>query len=195
MLKELITSLLGKRIIVSSAPGAGASSFTLYIANTILDNNKLVLYYNPDRDIDREFVKKYYPRVFSDAVWLTSTLEDFLELYAEHSQLFDTLIVDPGDITMVDKHILPTLGCVRRPGATLICTSQIRQDPNKAWAPYSTLEALNSFDYSIWITKVTGIHPVFIQKYIDVHDKIRSGQNLILRDIANYTLEGNIVQA
>lgn len=195
MLRDLVNQLLGKRIVVSSAPGGGSSSFALYMANTILENDKMVLYYNPSADIDRNFVKKYYPRVFDQAIWLVTSLELFLECLQLSENIFDCLIIDPGDTTMINPEIIPAIGLQKSPESTLLVTSQIRQDPNKAWAPYSTIERLNSFDYSLWITNVTGKHPMYIQKYVDVYQEIRSGNNFKMRDIAFYTSEGNIIEA
>lgn len=195
MLKDLVNQLLGKRIVLSSAPGNGASSFALYMVNTILEEDRMVLYYNPTGDVDRFFVQHYYPRVYEQAVWLIAPIELFLEYLQLFSKDFDCLIIDPGDTTMINQDIIPAIGELRKPESTLIVTSQIRLDPNKAWAPYSTIEKLNAFDYSIWITNVTGKHPVFSQKYVDVHTEIRSGTNFKFRDIAYYTKEGNVVEA
>jgi len=194
MLKDLVNQLLGSRIVISSAPGNGASSFALFMANTILDTDSLVIYYNPTADIDRGFVEAYYPRVFEQAIWLVSPLDAFLEYINSIEFNFDCLIIDPGDTTMVNPEIVPTIGKLKRTKSTFICTSQLRMDPKKDWAPYSTIEKLNAFDNSIWIRNVTGIHPVFNLKYIDVHKEIRSGSNFVMRDIAYYTNEGNIVE-
>lgn len=194
MLKDLVSLLIGRRVVVSSAPGNGASSFSLYMLNTILEEERLVLYYNPSRDIDREFVEKYYPRVYKHAVWLECPVDDFLEYFQFSGSEYDCIVIDPGDTTMINKQIVPQIGHLRRRDSTFIVTSQIRQDPNKGWAPYSTIEKLNSFDYSIWIRNATAGHPVFILKYVDIYTEIRSGSNFKLRDVAHYTKEGNIVE-
>lgn len=196
MLREIVTDFIsGKRVILTSSTNNGCSSFALYAANTILDkSNGLLLYYNPSRDVDRDFVKKYYSRVHKNAVWIESPLDSFLELLQAIDHNYDCLIIDPGDVLMVNKKLVPTLGALRRKESTIIFTSQIRQDPNKGWAPYSTLERLNAFDSSIWITNVTGNNPIYRMKYIDVFQEIRSGNNYIARAAAKYTDEGNIIE-
>jgi hypothetical protein len=195
MLKDIVTDFVeGKRVVLTSSTNNGCSSFALYIANTILDNDRVVLYYNPSRDIDREFVGKYYPRVLQNAVWVESPLDSFLEFLQGLGYSYDCLIIDPGDVLLVNKNLVKTLGSLRRPGASIIFTSQIRQDPKQGWAPYSTIEKLNDFDYSIWITNVTGNHPIYKLKYIDIFKDIRSGNNFIARDIAKFTDEGNIIE-
>lgn len=194
MLKDLVKQLCGNRLVVSAAPGNGVSSFTLYMVNTILEEDKAVLYYNPTADIDREFVRTYYPRAYNGTEFLTCPLTDFLEYVQYSNGFFDCVVLDPGDTTMIEPDIVPTLGLLRKANSTLIVTSQIRQDPNKGWAPYSTIEKLDSFDYSIWITNVTGGHPIFKQKYVDVYPTIRSGNNFVMRDVAYFTKEGNIIE-
>lgn len=194
MLKDLVNQLLGSRIVISSAPGNGASSLALYMANTILSEDRFVVYYNPTADVDRVFVEKYYPRVFEQALWMYAPLSDFLSFFQDASSDIDCLIMDPGDTAMVDKYIVPTIGLARKKNSTFICTSQIRLDPNCGWAPYSTIERLHAFDNSIWITNVSGGHPIYKVKYIDVYKGIASSQNLSARELAYYTEEGNIVE-
>lgn len=195
MLKDIVQDfVIGNRVVITSSTNNGCSSFALYVANTILNNDNVVLYYNPSRDIDREFVKKYYPRVHKSAIWIESPLDSFLEVLHAIGHEYDCLIIDPGDVLMIDRKLVPTLGGLRKRGSTIIFTSQIRQDPNKGWAPYSTLEKLKKFDSSIWITNVTGSNPVYNLKYIDVFQEVRSGNNYIARAIAKYTDEGNIVE-
>lgn len=182
-----------KRVVVTSSTNNGSTSFALFLANTILSEDKVVLLYNPTRDIDRGFVKTYYPRVYDNVIWMHSPLDSFLEYLQESTFNFDCLIVDPGDCLMVNPEIVRTIGSLRRKGSTVIFTSQIRQDPHKGWAPYSTIERVNSFDYSIWITKVTEAGGMFKKKWVDVHKEIRSGTNFIARYVAMFTDEGNIV--
>lgn len=195
MLRDIVEDfVIGKRVVVTSSTNNGASSLSLFTANTILKDDKIVIIYNPSGDIDREFVKKYYPRVYNDALWITSPLNTFLEFLQFIQFGFDCLIIDPGDVLMVNKKIVEVIGNLRRKSSTFLCTSQIRQDPNKGWAPYSTIERVGAFDYSIWITNVSGEHVLFKKKYIDIHKDKRSGNNFIAREIAKFTDEGNIVE-
>lgn len=195
MLRDIVSDHIeNKRVVITSSTNNGCSSFTLYIANTILDDDKLVIYYNPSRDIDREFVSKYYPRVLKNAMWVESSLESFLELLQSSGYSYDCLIIDPGDVLMVNKVLVSTLGQLRRPGSSIIFTSQIRQDPKLGWGTYSTIERVNAFDTSIWITNVTGGNKLYNMKYIDVFKEIRSGNNFIAREIAKFTDEGNIIE-
>ena len=154
----------------------------------------VVIYYNPSRDIDREFVGKYYPRVLKSAVWIESPLESFLEFLQSSGYNYDCLVIDPGDVLMVNKDLVISLGNLRHPEASIIFTSQIRQDPKVGWSPYSTVERVNAFDTSIWITNATGSNPLYKIKYIDIFKEIRSGNNYVAREIAKYTDEGNIIE-
>lgn len=195
MLRDIVSDyILEKRVIITSSTNNGASSLSLFTANTILNEDKVVVYFNPSGDIDREFVKRYYPRVFKDAIWIRSPLDSFLEFLQYINFSFDCLIIDPGDVLMINKRLIKQIGSLKKRNSTFICTSQIRQDPNKGWAPYSTVERVGEFDHSIWITNVTGTHILFKQKYIDIHKDIRSGNNFIAREIAKFTEEGNIIE-
>ncbi len=195
MLKDIVSDFIdGKRVVLTSATNNGCSSLALYIANTILDNDRVVIYYNPSRDIDRNFVSKYYSRVLKNAIWVESPLDSFLELLQSSGYNYDCLIIDPGDILMINKDLVISLGSLRRPSSSIIFTSQIRQDPKMGWAPYSTIEKVNAFDTSIWITNVTGGNPLYNMKYIDIFKEIRSGNNFVAREIAKFTDEGNIIE-
>lgn len=195
MLKDIISDFIeGNRVILTSAPNNGCSSLALYIANVILDNDKIVIYYNPSRAIDRKFVNKYYSRVSKNAIWIESKLESFLEFLQSTGYNYDCLIIDPGDVLMVNKDLVISLGNLKRANSSIIFTSQIRQDPNYSWKPYSTIERINSFDISIWITNVTENNSLYKTKYIDIYKEIRSGNNYIAREIAKYTEEGNIIE-
>jgi len=195
VLRDIVPDFIeGKRVVLTSSTNNGCSSLALYITNTILDNDRVVIYYNPSRDIDREFVGKYYPRVLKSAIWVESPLESFLEFLQSSGYSYDCLVIDPGDVLMVNKDLVVSLSNLRHPGASIIFTSQIRQDPKLEWAPYSTIERVNSFDTSIWITNATGSNPLYKIKYIDIFKEVRSGNNYVAREIAKYTDEGNIIE-
>lgn len=195
MLHDIVSDfIIGKRVVITSATNNGSTSLALYIANTILDTDNISIYYNPSGDVDREFVKKFYPRVYRDSIWIVSPLESFLEFLQEISFSYDCLIIDPGDTLLINKDLVRTLMSMRKEKSSIILTSQIRQDPNKGWSPYSTIEKVNSFDYSIWITNVTGGNPIYKLKYIDIFNTMRSGNNFIAREIAKFTDQGNIVE-
>lgn len=195
MIRDIVSDHInGKRVVISSATNNGCSSLALYIANTILDDDRMVVYYNPGRDIDREFVGKYYSRVLKHAIWVESPLDAFLEFLQGIGYNYDCLIVDPADVLMINKELISSLGNLRRAGTSIIFTSQLRQDPKIGWAPYSTIERVNSFDTSIWITNVTGGHPLYKLKYVDIFKEIRSGNNFVAREIAKFTDEGNIIE-
>lgn len=195
MLREIVDDFVkGHRIVITSSSNNGASSFSLYLANQLARDDSLIIYYNPSSDIDRDFIKKYYPLVIANVLWISGRLDSFIEFlsYIEHD--YDCLIVDPGDALMINKQLVAMLGKFRKRGATLLLTSQIRQDPHKGWAPYSTVERTGAFDYSIWLTNVTGPDRVFKTKYVDIHKDIRSGNNFIAREIAKFTHEGSVVE-
>ena len=196
MLKDIVDDyILGNSIVITSATNHGTTSFSLYLANSILKEDKSVIFFNPSMDIDRKFVRKYYPSVYKDALFIQSSLSDFLEILEYIDYETDCIILDPADCSMINKKIIPGLANVLRTHkSTLICTSQIRQNPNHGGSVYSTLESLMAFNYSIWITNVTGGSELTIKRYIDVHEKIRVGNSGKARYIAKFTEEGNVIE-
>lgn len=195
MLREIVGDFVkGNRIVVTSSTNNGASSFCLYLANKLAQEDQLILYYNPTSDIDRNFIKEYYPLVFKNILWISGRLDSFIEFLSFIEHTYDSLVIDPGDTLMVNPDLIGMLGKLKKKEATIVYTSQIRQDPHKGWAPYSTVERMRTFDYSIWLINTTGPTRVFKTKYVDIHKDVRSGNNFIAREIARFTNEGRIVE-
>lgn len=195
MLPELVEDFVyGKNVVVTSSAGNGATSLCLYIANILLRDDKIVMLFNPQDSIEKSFVKRFYPRVYDDVVFVSSSVPQFLTFLEYMDYKIDYLIVDPADCMMFSSRLLPTLSELI--SGKLICSSQIRQDPTKGGQVYSTLENKymgKIFDYSIWIRNITEEFGEIKRKYIDVFDKKRSGNNQIARYVASFSKEGNIL--
>jgi len=198
MIKELVEDcILKHNTIITSAPGNGTTSMCLFLANGLIHQNKMVLYYNPDGGIDRNFVQKYYQFSFDKLLLLTTTLQTFTDIFNLCLEDIDAIIVDPGDIFGRNKELLINIcKTMKYMKKSIIFTSQIRQDPNTGKV-YSTLEKINKsykiFDNSIWITNCTEPDGVFKRKYIDIYNGYRVGTQYKARYLANFTKEGNLI--
>lgn len=199
-LRELVEGYIDKHdVILTSAAGEGTTVLALYLA-MILSERKLVVYFNPSKDIDRKYVEKYLPNAYRNILFIQSNVATLLEFLVEIDYDFDHIILDPGDILASTK-ALPSLKRISKiKKSNIICTSQIRLDPETGWKPYSTIERLNQrkgntlFDYSIWIRKVTEDNPFFTIKYIDVFKGIRKGNQYISRYLVRFDkIEGCMI--
>jgi len=197
-----LISIFGKNdIIVNGGVGVGKTTLTLALLNEIAQE-KSILYYNPDGKVDRRLVEKYYKNVYSDVFFMVCPLKNFIEYIIENSHLFDIVVVDPGDILLLSKKLIHRLHEVMQTSRSrLICTSQLRIDPNKGGKPYSTLEEFNKtsiklnkhvFKCSIWIRNATAPNPVYKLKYVDIFDSYRVGNNYEERYIIK-TMKGYVV--
>lgn len=195
MLQELVDDFVeNKNIIITSSAGNGTTSLCLFLINLISRKDKIIIYFNPLGNIDKIFVKKYYPLVYENVLFVTSTVPDLLVLLQYLSYKIDYLVVDPGDCLLYNPQLIPMLS--KMISGNIFCTSQIRHDLSKGGKIYSTVERKflpSVFKYSLWIRNVTEYSFGFKRKYIDVFDKQRSGNNNIARYIGNFTKEGNIV--
>lgn len=201
MLNEIANDYLSKgNTIITGPTGNGITSLTLYLMNCLLKEDKSILYYNSTQEIQKDFVKKFYPRVYSDVLFYQGdlyTLTNYLEFI---NYDIDYLVIDPGDSIMVNKKLIPLLVSIFNNKKKLIVTSQIRQDPTQGGQVYSPIEKLNNtyngtlFKYSLWIRDVTQETNIFKERYVDIFDKIRIGNKYIRRYIAKFNeREGNIV--
>jgi hypothetical protein len=197
MLSDIVKDYLeGRCTSIVSSSGGGATSLTLYLANIIFREDKSVLYFNPTEEIDRSFVKKYYPRVFSKALFAITDLEEFIELISSEEIRFDWTFIDPGDMLITrNKKILDyiiSLCSLRR--SSLVCTSQIRVVPETKQV-YSTIEQTGLFNYNIWIRKIGLIKDDLIdEKYVDVFPTVHQGNNFIARYVMKITPGGQIME-
>lgn len=202
MLNEVVSDYIKKgNTILVGAPGNGITSLTLFFANCLLKDDNIVLYYNPTEEIDRHFVKRFYPRVYRDAIFNSQPLPDLINFLSHIDYNFNYLIIDPGDSVMIDKRVIPVLVSVlKKSRGRLLVTSQIRQDPTKGGQVYSPIEKLNItynkelFDYSIWIRNVTDTEEIFKPRYLDIFDKVRTGNKYLRRYIAKFSKKkGNVI--
>jgi len=196
MLSELVDDFVEKKnVIVTSSAGNGATSFCLYIANILLRGNNLVVFFNPQDNIEKTFVRQFYPRVYSDAIFVACPISHLLTFLMYLDYKIDYLIMDPADCLMFNAQLIPTISELI--AGNIICTSQIRQDPTKGGQVYSTIEKKfmdkEIFDYSIWIRNVTERSENIKRKYIDIFDKKREGNNYIARYVSSFSKEGNIL--
>lgn len=200
-LKELVYDYVDKKnTIITSSPGEGCTTLAIYIS-MILSQKKLVIYFNPSKDIDRNHVKEYFPSTYNNTLFIQENLTTLLEFLNEIDYEFDHIILDPGDSLVTKRNSLISLKkiCdIKKKYITI--TSQIRLDPNMGWKPYSTVEKVNKsngntiFDYSIWIRKVTEDNPFFTTKYIDVFKKVRVGNRYISRYLVKFDkIEGCMI--
>jgi hypothetical protein len=201
MLHEIVSDFIVKgNTIITGPTGNGITSLTLHLMNCLLKDDINILYYNSTQEIQKDFVKKFYPRVYSDVLFYQGdlyTLTNYLEFI---NYDIDYLIIDPGDSIMVNKKLIPLLVSIFHEKKKLIVTSQIRQDPTQGGQVYSPIEKLNNtyngtlFKYSLWIRDVTQETNIFKERYVDIFDKIRVGNKYIRRYIAKFNeREGNIV--
>jgi len=85
---------------------------------------------------------------------------------------------------------------------TLICTSQIRHNPNTG-KPYSTMERKNKtysdygeimFNNSVWIRNVTEPNNIYKMRYVDIFNIYRIGNNYSDRFLIRFdNKEGNVI--
>lgn len=183
---KLIDTYLNDNVIITSAPGNGTTSLVQAIVNELcLDHS--VLYYNPSKDMNRDFIRKYYNNIFDNVVFITCELDIFLEYLINtvmNGTEFDYIVIDPGDFLLTSKGVLTSIDSIINPSKSkLICTSQIRIDVNTN-TTYSTIERWNSkyihsrhaiFKYSMWLLNVTAPNPMYSMKYLDVYDGIKVG--------------------
>jgi hypothetical protein len=194
-LKEMVQGYVSNHnVILTAAAGEGVTTLALYLAD-VLSNDRLVIYFNPSGDIDRHYVKRYYPRVYKSVLFIQAGLDSLLEFLDSIDYEFDHLIMDPGDMLMTNKTALRSLkGICGINNARMVCTSQIRLDPNTGWQPYSTIESFNKkngntvFKYSIWMRKATEDNPFFIAKYIDVFKGVRHGNRFLSRYLVRFDI-------
>lgn len=197
MIDELIECYIKKKnILITSSSQNGASSFTQFILNEIAADDELIVFFNPSKDLCREFTLSCYPRIAENVLVLQSPLENLVDFLESSGCDFDYLVVDPGDTLMDNKSFFTRLARILNSNNTnLICTSQMRVNPNNS-KPYSTLEEFNKknsiFEYSIWIRKSTGPQVGFIEKYIDVFHLARTGNKYQSRYIAKFTQDGKV---
>ncbi len=189
--------IFDSNIIVTAAPGNGATSFIQMIINSIA-LKKNVLYYDPSGTINREFTTKYYSNIASNVCFLSGSFHIFIDYIIDLGSNFNYIVVDPGDILSNQQESLRLLSLIlSNTESKLICTSQIRIDPTTG-KPYSTLERvtkinrLDFFDYSIWIRNVTESNPIYTNRYVDIYNNFRVTKNFVHRYIVQYTKEGNI---
>lgn len=192
-LRDLVKGYVNKfDVMLTSAAGEGTTTLALYIA-MILSEDKLVIYFNPSGDIDRNYVKRFYPRVYKNVLFIQSDLNTLLEFLNEIDYDFDHIILDPGDALVLAKKAIPSLKriCAIKK-SHMIFTSQIRLDPKFSWQPYSTMERVNSksgntiFDYSIWVRRVSEDNTFFTSKYIDVFKGVRKGNQYVSRYLVKF---------
>jgi hypothetical protein len=156
--------------------------------------------------LNREFVKSYYNEAYRDVCFITCPIDIFIEYLSSIGTdfYFDTLIIDPGDIVIINQSMLQMLQeTLILYKCNLICTSQIRQIPEEGGKPYSTLDRLNKryckygkplFDFSVWIRNITEHVMFYNNKYIEVYRFFRYKNNFIERVTVKYSKEGYIVK-
>lgn len=193
-LHTIIDNYLNDNIIVSGSPGIGTTSFIQSLINQLCINNT-VIYYNSQNSIDKNFIKNYYPNLENNVIFITGTLEIFLEyiihLLGEDS-LPDYIVIDPGDILINNSQTLKLISKLTKGIDTkLIVTSQIRLNPNNV-KTYSTIERWNAlsntslFRYSLWIRNVTSNDDLYKLKYVDVFTQTKNGNNYDERFIIKF---------
>ncbi|MCK9428993.1 MAG: hypothetical protein M0R17_03145 [Candidatus Omnitrophica bacterium] len=154
----------------------------------LLHQNKSILYYNPSKDIDQEFVKKYHQDVYQNVIFHKESLSLLINFLEYINYEIDYLILDPGDALMVSRNVIPMIKSSLK--GHIIITSQIRQDPTKNGHIYSPIEELNKkynlFKYSIWIRNVTEEEQLFKSRYIDIFENCRIGNQFLRRYLVRF---------
>lgn len=198
MLKDIARYYISNgNCIITSSPNNGTTSLALFLANAILEEDSTVIFYNPTGDIDRLFVKEYYPNVYKKCIYIKSPLKIFLLLLDYLQWNVNYIFIDPADCLMLgDKNTLHYLVTLSKSNKfKIIVSSQIRQDLSQGGKVYSTLETLKIFDYGIWIRNVTEASEIYKTKYVDIYGSFREGNKYLSRNIARYTDQGNVIDA
>lgn len=197
--KQLIQMLNISNSIITGPPGIGVTSFIISILDyNIKNNNSTVLYYNPGNDICREWISTLYKFVFENVIFYNGDIDNFTDYIIESECNYDILVLDPGDVTLTNINILRSIVDIANlNNCKVICTSQIRQNPNKQGKTYSSVELSNQkidvFDYCFWIRNVTAPNDIYTLKYVDVYYKQRSGNNYDKRFMVKANKEGKII--
>lgn len=197
MLSEVIDYINKGNTIITGPSGNGITSLTLAICNRLLNENKLILYYNSTGEIDKIFLKQYYPRTYNNLFFLNCSISNLLMFLEYIDFSCDYLIADPADSLMVNKDIIPKL--IKLCSEKVLFTSQIRMNPNTKQL-YSPIEEVNKvyagnlFKYSIWLRNVTQPSLIYKERYLDIYDKYRIGNQYLKRFIIKFNIKnGNIV--
>ncbi len=199
--KDLVRIFTNNDIIVSGGVSVGKTSLTLALLNEIA-LEKSILYYNPDRCVDRKFIQKYYKNVYTDVFFMCCPLKTFIEYIVSTNIMYDIIVVDPGDMLLLSRKLIYQLyDITSASGCRLICTSQLRVNPSKGAKPYSTLEEFNKksininkhiFKCSIWLRNATAPDPIYKLKYVDIFDSYRVGNKYEKRFLVK-TMKGYVV--
>ena len=195
MLYEIVTDYLQKgNTIITSPTGNGCTTLALYLANLILSrNDSKILYYNSTGDISSEYLSILKSENYKDIFFHQGSLSTLIGFLEHCNYSFDYLILDPGDTLLIDKQILPLLISLFK--GRILATSQIRNNLSEGGQVYSSLEKLKLFDFSIWIRDVTEGELLFKSRYLDIFDKIRSGNKFVRRYVIRFdTKTGNIME-
>ena len=191
-MKNFMKNIVNKNTIITSNPGGGSSSLALFFTEFLCKYYN-ILYFDTGHYLDREYIKKYYPNIYNNVFILQSSIDDFINYLSELNRniiYIDYIIIDTGD--MLNKNIISNLYLLLKEfNINIICTSQLRINPNNA-KPYSTVEEWNKqltdkpFQNSIWIRNVNEPGMILTRKYIDVFENYRIGNRYYKRIILNF---------
>jgi len=192
VMKTFMKDIVNKNTIITSNAGGGSSSLALFFTE-FLSNYYNVLYFDTGHLVDRAYIKKHYPNVHENVFILQSSIDDFFNYLSELNRNIvniDYIIIDTGD--MLNKATIQALNSLLKEfNINMICTSQLRVNPNNA-RPYSTVEEWNKqlsdkpFQNSIWIRNVNEPGTLLTRKYIDVFKDFRVGNRYYKRIILNF---------
>ena len=97
---NMLNDIVNKSSIITSSPGGGSTSVVLHLIEPLLET-KSVLYYGTGYNLDRNFVKNYYPNVYNKCFFIEGPLEWFYNYITELNMLlnnFDYIVIDTADI-------------------------------------------------------------------------------------------------
>lgn len=194
MLKDIIFDYIEKNnCVITAAPGNGTSSLILFLINILSETDSDIIFYNPDKSLDRKFIKRFYPNVYNKVLFINSSIDILIEFLYYIDFKFSRLIIDPADSFLSQTNtFIDLIKVLKLNNIKVLCSSQIRTDISNGGKLYSTIENTKLFDYSIWIRNVSEHDELFKNKYVDVWKKERKGNNFLSRYIAKYGKEGNI---
>jgi len=153
---------------------------------------------------DRNFVRRFYKEAFSEVLFINASLDTLIDLFATSDIMLDLdyLVIDPGDILASNRKMLSIMaGIMHYAKCNLICTAQIRANPDKGGQIYGTLDRSNEklmcmgrevFDYSIWLRNVTEKDSILTSKYVEVYENYRTSK-LKYKSIIKMTKSGGIL--
>ena len=198
---DFIKHIENKNTIITSAPGEGSTNLAYLITHELAIKGKIVLFFDTGHTLNRTYIKEHYFAMYNFSFIIQGSLDIFINYLTDMNRILsyiDYVVIDTGDI-LSKKHLLTLYNLFDSCNIKVICTSQLRLNPNTS-KPYSTVEEWNKqsselpFDNSIWIRKVNEPNKILNRKYIDIYNNFRIGNKYYSRSLISIDKKrGNIL--